>query len=400
VAATFLLRYGEIALKGQNRRAFLDALVRNVRRAVADLGPAEVRVVAGRVLVRIDGAPEAAAGRLRKVFGVVSLSPVREAALDLEAVAAAARELAEEALARRPEIASFKVDTRRADKRFPLTSMETSSRVGGVIHARFPHLRARMRAPDLLVRIELRDRAYLATESLPGPGGLPTGTGGRVLALLSGGIDSPVAAWLTARRGAVVTPVHFHSFPFTSERSKEKVVDLCRVLAEYAGPLDLWVVSFTAIQRAIQLRVPDALRVLVMRRMMMRICDRLAARLGALALVTGESLGQVASQTLESLAVIDAATALPVLRPLIGADKTEIVARAEAIGTYAISIRPYEDCCSLFVPAHPRTLPTREEVERAERALEIAPLVEEALARSERVPLASRPAVPALWPPG
>lgn len=391
---TFLLRYGEIALKGQNQRYFLDTLLRNVQRAVADLGRADVRLAFGRVLVRTDASSDAAAERLRKVFGVVSLSHVRDVDLDLGAITTAALEMAQEAIENRPDIASFKVDTRRADKRFPLTSMETSSQVGGAIHTRFPHLRAKMRNPDLLARIEIRDRVYLSTELIPGPGGLPSGTGGRALALISGGIDSPVATWLTARRGALITPVHFHSFPFTSERSKEKVVDLCRTLAEYTGPLELWVIYFTDVQRMIQMRVPDALRVLVMRRMMMRICDRLAPRLGALAIVTGESLGQVASQTLESVGVINAATTLPVLRPLIGADKTEIVARAEAIGTYEISIRPYEDCCSLFVPAHPRTMPTLDEVQRAEQDLDAGALVEQALARSERVQISRRDSIP------
>ncbi|MGH2399379.1 MAG: tRNA uracil 4-sulfurtransferase ThiI [bacterium] len=394
MGSTFLLRYGEIALKGQNQRYFLDTLVRNVDLAVRDLGRAEVRPSFGRVLVRTDAPADAVAERLRKVFGIVSLSRVREVDLELGAITIAAVEMAEEAIEGRPNIASFKVDTRRADKRFPLTSMEASSRVGGAIHARFPHLRAQMRKPDLLVRIEIRDRAYLSTESIAGPGGLPSGTGGPALALISGGIDSPVAAWLTARRGAVITPVHFHSFPFTSERSKEKVVDLCGVLAGYTGPLELWVIYFTDIQRMIQMRVPEALRVLVMRRMMMRICERLAQRTGALAIITGESLGQVASQTLESVSVINAATTLPVLRPLIGADKTEIVARAEAIGTYEISIRPYDDCCSLFVPAHPRTLPTLDEVERGEQGLDTGTLVEESLARSERIRISGREAVP------
>lgn len=388
--ATFLLRYGEIALKGQNQGFFLEALRRGVTRSLLDLGPAEVRLSFGRVLVRVEAEPAAATERLRRVFGVVSLSPVQETASDLEAVRTAAVALAAGALAQHPEIATFKVDTRRADKRFPVTSMEVSRLVGGDIQERLPHLRAKMRSPDLLVRIELRDRAYLATETIPGPGGLPYGTGGRALALLSGGIDSPVAAWYAARRGVVIIPVHFHSFPFTSERAKEKVVDLCRALAAYTGALDLWVVSFTAIQRAIQLVVPDALRVIAMRRMMMRICTALAPRVRAAALVTGESLGQVASQTLEAVAVIDAATTLPVLRPLIGADKTEITARAEAIGTYGISIRPYEDCCSLFVPAHPRTQPTVAEAERAEAALPIPALVDEALARSERLEITAR----------
>ncbi|MDQ7843227.1 MAG: tRNA uracil 4-sulfurtransferase ThiI [Armatimonadota bacterium] len=379
---TFLLRYGEIALKGQNQPLFLEALTRNVVRAIDDLGPHEVRTGFGRIYVSIDADPALAVERLRKVFGIVSLSPTREVPPDLDAVKTAAVAMAEEALRRRPEVATFKVSTRRADKRFPLTSMELSREVGRAIQSRLPRLAARMRDPDLLVQIELRDRAYLATETVPGPGGLPYGTGGHVLALISGGIDSPVAAWYAARRGAVITAVHFHSFPFTSDRAREKVVDLCRVLAEYTGPLDLWVVHFTEIQRAVAERVPDAFRILVLRRMMMRIAERMARRLGAQALVTGESLGQVASQTLESLAAISAVTRLPVLRPLIGADKTEIMARASAIGTYAISIRPFEDCCSLFVPAHPRTQPTVEEVDRAEARLTVEALVDDALAHS------------------
>ena len=384
----FLLRYGEIALKGQNQRFFLDTLAHRVEEAVVDLGRYDVRIVFGRVLVEIDADRDAAIDRLRKIFGVVSLSPVRLAALSLEAVTEAAVDLVAASLEDHPAFSTFKVDTRRADKQFTPSSMETSSLVGAAIGQRFPHLRAQMRAPDLVVRIELRDQAYLTTEVIPGPGGLPVGTSGRALALISGGIDSPVATWLGARRGLIVIGVHFHSFPFTSERAKDKVVDLCRVLARYTGPLPLWVVFFTEIQRAIQVRVPDAYRVVVMRRMMMRISDALAAREHAQALLTGESLGQVASQTIEAIAAINAVTTLPVLRPLIGADKTEIVARAEEIGTYEISIRPYEDCCSLFVPAHPRTQPDLEDVVAAEAALNIPALVAEALTRSTRMDIA------------
>jgi thiamine biosynthesis protein ThiI len=385
--ATLLLRYGEIALKGQNQGYFLDSLVRNVRRALEPISPASVAVVFGRILVDVDAPAAVAAERLRRVFGVVSLSPVEAVPPELDAITAAAVRQAGTSLLRHPETETFKVDTRRADKRFALPSMEVSRLVGEAVRTAFPRLRARMRGPDLVVRIEVRDRAYVATETLPGPGGLPTGTGGRALALISGGIDSPVAAWLAARRGVLITPVHFHSFPFTSERSKDKVVDLCRVLASYTGPLPLWIIHFTEIQGAIQRTVPDALRVLVMRRMMMRVCAVLAPREHALAVVTGESVGQVASQTLESIAVINEPLRLPVLRPLIGADKTEIVARAEAIGTYLISIRPYEDCCSLFVPAHPRTQPTLAEVEAGEVGLDQEALIADALRQSERVPI-------------
>lgn len=386
----FLLRYGEIALKGGNQRFFQDTLVHNILRAVEDLGPAQVRLSFGRIIAKLEADRVEAADRLRKVFGVVSLSPVRIVVPQLAAFTDEAVAMVEETLAARPEIETFKVDTRRADKRFPTPSMVTSSEVGEAIRRRFPHLRAQMKKPDLLVQIEIRDAAYVATETIPGPGGLPTGTGGKALALVSGGIDSPVAAWLVARRGVTVIPVYFHSFPFTSDRAKEKVIDLCRVLATYAGTLALWVVHFTEIQRAIQLQVPDALRVLAMRRTMMRIADVLGEREGARALVTGESVGQVASQTVESIAVINAATRLPVLRPLIGSDKTEIVARAEAIGTYEISIRPYEDCCSLFVPAHPRTHPTTLELEAAEAALDVSALVADAIERSERTTVSPR----------
>jgi thiamine biosynthesis protein ThiI len=381
--AHFLLRYGEIALKGQNQRFFLDALVRNVRQAVEDLGPVQVRSAFGRIVAACDADPEAVANRLRKVFGVVSFSPVRVVAPVPEEITRAALDAVGRALDTQPQSVTFKVDTRRADKRFPLTSMETSRDVGTAIQQQFPQLHARMKEPDLCVRIDIRDHAYVTTETIPGPGGLPVGTGGKALALVSGGIDSPVAAWLGARRGLTVIPVHFHSFPFTSERSKEKVIDLCRVLAEYTGPLRVWIVFFTEIQRAVQLSVPEALRVVVMRRMMLRLAEQVAAREHAQALLTGESLGQVASQTIESIAAINAVTQLPILRPLVGTDKTEIVARAEAIGTYAISIRPYEDCCSLFLPAHPRTQPTLQEADGAERDLAMPALLEEAMARSE-----------------
>jgi thiamine biosynthesis protein ThiI len=268
--------------------------------------------------------------------------------------------------------------------------MDTSREVGAAILQRFPHLQVRMKEPDVRVQIDIRDHAYVSTQTIPGPGGLPVGTGGKALALVSGGIDSPVAAWMGARRGLTVIPVHFHSFPFTSERSKGKVLDLCRVLAEYTGPLRVWIVFFTEIQRAVQLTVPDALRIVVMRRMMLRLADQIAGGEHAQALLTGESLGQVASQTIESIAAINAVTQLPVLRPLVGTDKTEIVARAEAIGTYEISIRPYEDCCSLFLPAHPRTQPTLQESDAAERGLDMPALIAEAIARSERLTIVPR----------
>ncbi len=376
-----LVRYGEIGLKGRNRPFFLQALIRNL---AAQAGrPLQIRHHFGRVLVQLDGGEEeddALTDRLRRTFGVVSVSPALRVPPRLDAITEAAAALAARALAQRA-VATFKVDARRADKRFPLSSVELNVAVGRHLQERLG-LRVDLAAPDLVVAVEVRDLTYVYTEILPGPGGLPVGTGGRVVALLSGGIDSPVAAWMAARRGLVVTPVHCYAFPFVNERSKLKVADICRVLAGYAGPLRLWVAYFTEIQRAVQLAVQADLRVTVLRRMMMRLAEQIARREGALALVTGESVGQVASQTLPSMAVIDAATTLPVLRPLVGMDKTEITARAREIGTYEISILPYEDCCSLFVPAHPRTQPTLAEVEEQERDLAVEPLLAEAVERS------------------
>lgn len=379
-----LVRYGEVALKGQNRPFFLGTLVRNLE-ALAGPG-VEARARFGRILltgpaVRQDA--RAVLERARRVFGVVSLSPALEVPAEPAAILQAAETATAAHLARRAA-ATFKVDARRADKRFPLTSLDLNRAVGAHLAARFG-LRVDVHRPDLTVRVEVRDRAYVATEVVPGPGGLPVGTGARAVVLLSGGIDSPVALWLAARRGLVPVAVHFHSFPFTGERSRQKVLDLARVLATSTGPLRVWVVHFTEIQRAIQLAVPEALRVTVMRRMMMRLAERIAALEGAAGLVTGESVGQVASQTLESIGTIEAATTLPVLRPLSGMDKSEIVARARAIGTYEISVLPYEDCCSLFLPAHPHTHPTRAEAERAEAGLDIPALLTEAVERSEVV---------------
>ncbi len=385
-----LVRYGEIGLKGRNRPFFLEALTRNL---AAQAGRAlEIRSHFGRVLIRLVDAPEdhEIIARVRRTFGVVSVSPAVRIAPRLEGIIDAATTLLARTLERR-RVVSFKVDTRRADKRFPLSSVEVNTAVGRHLQDRFG-LRVDLEDPDVTVSVEIRDRAYLYTEVLPGPGGLPAGTGGRVVALLSGGIDSPVAAWMVARRGLTVIPVHYYAFPFVNERSKVKVIDLCRVLAGYAGPLRLWVAYFTEIQRAVQTSVEADLRVTVLRRMMMRLAERIAEREGALGLVTGESAGQVASQTLASIAAIDAATTLPVLRPVIGMDKTEITARAREIGTYETSILPYEDCCSLFVPEHPRTQPTVAEVEAQERGLAVEQLAAEALRQSEVIEISPREA--------
>lgn len=397
-----IVRYGELGLKGKNRPEFEDLLGRRLRQALRDLPGARVRKGFGRFFVDPGEAEaDAALARVARVFGVVSASAARKVAPDLDSIRAAARELVASALPPGEGAVRFRVDARRADKRFPLTSQALNERLGADLLRAFPRLVVDLRQPQLAVSVEVReDAAYVFTGAVPGPGGLPYGSGGRALLLLSGGIDSPVAGWLAMRRGVEIEPVHFHSFPFTSERSKEKVVDLTRVLASWVGPIRLHMVSVTAIQKAIRLHCPEELHITILRRFMLRIAESLARRRDALALVTGESVGQVASQTLESLRTIEAVSRLPVLRPVIALDKTEIVALARRIGTYEISIEPHEDCCSLFVPRNPKTRPRPEQAERAEAALDVEALVAEAVEAAEELQVESPPGEGPAWPPG
>lgn len=377
-----VVRYGEIGLKGLNRRYFEDLLVRRVKQSLDGLPPRPVYRTHGRVLVETREDTEEVIDRLRRVFGVVSMSPAIRTPLDLQSMQEAAVSVMADTWQGPGE--SFKVQARRANKAFPHDSPELNHLIGGYVLPRFPGLRVDVHQPSHMLQVEVREEeAYVYSRVVPGPGGLPVGSGGRAMLLLSGGIDSPVAGWMAMKRGVELEAIHFYSFPFTGEKSREKVIDLCRVLALYGGRLRLWVAYFTGVQRAIQLSCPEDLRVTVMRRLMFRIAQRAAERAGALALVTGESLGQVASQTLESISVIQAATTLPVLRPLIGMDKTEITAMAQKIGTYEISIRPYEDCCALFVPRHPRTRPRREQVAKAEGSIDVEGLVVESLEKSQ-----------------
>jgi thiamine biosynthesis protein ThiI len=387
VERVVLVRYGEIGLKGANRPAFVAQLARNLQAALPGV---RVENRFDHLLLRDAHGPWVLE-RLARTFGVVSSSPALEVPAELDAIEQAARALVAE-MDPRPGT-TFRVETHRRDKSFPLTSPEVDRELGRRLQAHFPGLVARMKEPQVCVWVDIRQRAYVYTQVHPGPGGLPVGTGGRAVALLSGGIDSPVAIWMVAKRGVEVTPVHFHAPPFTSERAKQKVVRLVEVLSQWCGPMELWVVPFAHVQRTIRQRVEEPLWTVTMRRIMMRVAQRVAERVGAAALVTGESLGQVASQTLEALAAIEAATHLPVLRPLVGMDKVEITALAQRIGTYEISVLPYEDCCTLFVPRRPRTRPTQEEAERAEAGLEVDALVEQALSGAETVcPAASAPA--------
>lgn len=388
-----LVRYGEIGLKGRNRHVFEDLLVRNMRAALAPAVAAKVYRKYGRMFVELDDASQTtdALARLKRVFGIVAINPALRVPLDLEAMQQAAVQLM-----RQPgdPPRTFRVSARRAYKQFPHTSQELNHLVGGYVLRHVPNLSVQMHGADVEVTVEVREHAaYVYVDQEDGPGGLPVGASSKALLLLSGGIDSPVAGWMALKRGIDLQAIHFHSPPFTSERSKEKVVDLCRTLAEWTpAPITLHVVHFTEIQKEIHRHVPEELGMTVMRRFMLRIAERLAKKVGAMALVTGESVGQVASQTLESMAAINAVTNMPILRPLVGFDKHEIITRSEHIGTYDISIRPYEDCCTIFVPERPATKPSLPAVEAAEQALDVEGLIDRALENVDTLEIGYEPA--------
>lgn len=377
-----LLRYGEIGLKGSNRSTFEKRLVKNICQAVADLPPRKVSCSFGRIYVELEGDAEAVVERLKRVFGLVSMSPAMAVPLNLEAI----QEAALKVLQNGPLVSTFKVETRRPNKRFPLQSPEINREVGHYLLTKNPGLKVDVHSPARVISIEVRDHeAYVFGEVYKGPGGLPVGVTGQGLLLLSGGIDSPVAGWLGMKRGLKIVALHFYSYPFTGERSKEKVLDLCRVLASYGAEIKLYIAPFTDIQREIRRQCHEELYVTIMRRMMFRIAEKIAARDRILALLTGESLGQVASQTLYSMHVINEVVDLPVLRPLITMDKTEIIELARQIGTFDISIRPYEDCCTLFVPRHPSIRPRKDRVAATEQNLPVTELVDTCVANLETI---------------
>ena len=317
--------------------------------------------------------------RVCKVFGVHSVSPAVEMDKDYEAIAAQCVEMM------RGKTGSFKVSARRSDKRFPMDSMVLQRELGGKILEAMPHLKVDVHKPDHVMSVEIRDFAYLYVDEVMGVGGMPMGTGGRAALLLSGGIDSPVAGWSIMKRGVQVQGIHFHSFPYTSERAKQKVLDLAAIMGEYAGNMLVHVVSFTEIQLAIHEKCPDELGTVLMRRYMMRIAQRLAQKNHCQALITGESIGQVASQTMEALVCTDQVVDMPVFRPLIGMDKLEIMDIARKIGTYETSIQPFEDCCTAFTPRHPCTKPKIEDLIQAEQALDSEALIQKAVEETQSV---------------
>lgn len=381
-----LLKLGEVVLKGLNRRSFEDKLTANVRRRLQHYGSFRVYSKQSTVYVEPKG-PECdldgAFAACRQVFGVIAVTRALPCPKDKDAIFHCARNYLDKELR---EAKTFKVETRRSDKHFPMNSMEISQYVGGLLHDAYPHLKVDVHAPELCVHVEVREKAaYVHAPSQPGAGGLPTGMGGTAVSLLSGGIDSPVACHMIAKRGVKLELVHFYSPPYTSVQAKEKVVALAKLLAPWCGRMKLHVVPFTEIQEAIRANCPEDHFTLIMRRFMMRLAQGVAARTGAKALVTGESLGQVASQTMDALTVSDQVCTMPVLRPVIGMDKAEIVRLARQIGTFETSILPYEDCCTVFTPRHPRTHPVLADVLEYEKALDIDGLVERALAGVERI---------------
>ena len=381
-----LLKLGEMVLKGLNRRSFEDKLQANIYRRLNNLGQFRVYTRQSTTYVEpmtdecdMDGAWEA----LVRVFGVVGLSRARACEKDKDAILSAAQEYLDGKLS---AARTFKVETKRADKAFPMTSIQLSQYVGGELDELYPDLKVDVHNPELTVHIEIRDyAAFVHADPEPGAGGLPVGVNGRAVSLLSGGIDSPVASWMIAKRGVALEMVHFFSYPYTSNEAKEKVLDLARLLTPWCGRLTVHVVPFTAIQEELRRSVPQELFTLVMRRFMMRISQRVAQRCGAKALVTGECLGQVASQTMEAMAVTGAVVELPILRPVVGMDKEDIVRIARKIGTFETSILPYEDCCTVFTPRHPRLRPTPEELEAAEQGLDIEGMVQAAVDGIERI---------------
>ncbi len=379
-----LLKLGEIALKGLNRRSFEDVLLKNIRRRLQSAGEFSVSARQSTVYV-VPENPQAdldlAEERVSKVFGVVGYARAGVCEKELDAICRRAAEYLAEEL----ETAStFKVECKRSDKKFPYKSPEVSAQVGGYLLEKFPHLQVDVHHPDLTVRVEVRELyAFVHADAKPGAGGIPVGTGGKVAVLISGGLDSPVAAWMMARRGVELTAVHFASPPYTSELAREKVKRLLQKVAAYAGRVKFITVNFTHLQEEIRDKCPEELSTVILRRFMLRAAERVARDEGCAALVTGESLGQVASQTIQAIACTDAVASLPVFRPLIGTDKSEIVELARRIDTFDISIEPFEDCCTIFTPKHPRTKPILHFVESGEEAIDGAALLEEALQNLE-----------------
>lgn len=368
-ADIILLKYGEISLKGLNRPMFEKQLLANVAKALAPLGKFSIRKSQSTVYVEPLGDDidmQAATERLSKVFGIVNICPAAKCQKTIEDIERTTLECLSQIDLNGK---TFKVEAKREYKQFPMNSPQLCRHMGAVILKNTEGLSVDVHNPDILVQIEIRKEAFIFTQKVSGAGGMPVGTAGRAALLLSGGIDSPVAGWMISKRGVVLDAVHFHSHPYTSDRAKEKVIELAKIMTQYTGPIRLHIVPFTDIQLDIIDKCPKNYLTIIMRRLMMRITEKIARESGAMALITGESIGQVASQTMESLVVTDNAVDMPVFRPCIGMDKEEIVTISKKIDTYETSILPYEDCCTIFVPKHPKTKPSISEIQEAEKLL-------------------------------
>ena len=375
-----LIKVGELALKGLNRRTFEDVLVKNIKRSISYLGPFEVKTAQSTVYVTPlrDGADlDEAARRIGCVFGIAAYSRACFAEKSMDSIKINALEYLKEQL---ELVSTFKVEAKRSDKQFPLKSPQICAELGGYLLEHFPHLGVDVHNPELTVPVEVRDfGAYIHGQALRGAGGIPVGTGGRAAILISGGIDSPVAAYMMAKRGVELTAVHFASPPYTSERAEEKVKELLSIVSRFSGRMVMHTVPFTEIQEEIRKNCPEELFTIIMRRFMMQIAERIARENECAALITGESLGQVASQTIHAISCTDEACSMPVFRPLIGMDKDEIITTARRIGTFETSIQPYEDCCTVFTPKHPRTRPVLKFVKLAQEELDCEGLIERAV---------------------
>jgi thiamine biosynthesis protein ThiI len=380
-----LVRYGEILLKGLNRPVFENKLISNIKRAVSSLGKVAITRSQARIYIEPEDDSydfDKSINLLTKVFGIVSVSPVWKIDTDFEKIKEHALLMVKD-LVERKGFLTFKVETKRGNKSFPLTSPQISMELGSYILDNIPSLKVDVNKPSFVLYVEVREFSYIYSEIIPASCGMPLGTNGKAMLLLSGGIDSPVAGWMVAKRGVEIDAVHFYSYPYTSERAKDKVIELAKLLADYCFSINLHIVPFTDIQLEINDKCPHEESTIIMRRAMMRIAERIASKTGALALVTGESIGQVASQTIQSLAVTNAAVEMPVFRPLIGMDKNEVVSIARKIGTFETSVLPYEDCCTVFVAKHPVTRPQLNRIKFSEEKLELEKLIENAVNNTE-----------------
>lgn len=386
---SFLIKYGEIGIKGKNRYLFENALVRQIRHALKDLeGEFEVYKEQGRIFVNCDGDfdYDETLDALTRVFGIVGICPIMRT--EDRGFAALAEDVAGFMKEAYPEgNFTFKVNARRARKDYPMQSMEINCALGEKILDTFPEARVDVHSPQILLNVEIREEIYIYSQVIPGPGGMPVGANGKAMLLLSGGIDSPVAGYMVAKRGVLIDAVYFHAPPYTSERAKQKVIDLAKIISRYTGPINLHVVNFTDIQLYIYDKCPHDELTIIMRRYMMRIAEHFAKETKCLGLITGESIGQVASQTMQSLAATNEVCTLPVFRPVIAFDKQEIVDISERIGTYETSILPFEDCCTIFVAKHPVTKPNIRIIKRSEEHLKekIDQLVKEAIDTVETI---------------